>query len=281
MTRLYYEIIKDIPDTLTELDKKLVLTTGHNLLELAAGTTSVPGAEAASRVKGVNAAVIPITSGEGVIKGFTGAVEAILRHIGVNAVITGKTDVGGFGEAFASGADLVFAADDRQFLAFNMRNRITVDNARATAEGFVQALAAAAEKQSGGLAGREVLVLGLGPVGGHAALKLLDIDARVVVYDIEMAKAAAFADNNSGIRVAAGIEEAMAGIDYVLDATPAAGIISETMIRPNTMISCPGVPLGLTPGAVQKIGPRLIHDNLALGVAVMAVQAVVCNSSYG
>jgi pyrrolysine biosynthesis protein PylD len=275
VTRLYYEIIKDIPGSLIELDNTLLQVTGHNMLGLAARTIALPSEVAIQKdIAATSAAVVPVTSGEGVIEGFTGAVAAILHHIGIKVSLTCRSDVAGFGEAFASGADLIFAADDRQFLSFNLRNGFVADNTQATAEGFVQALAAAAEKKSGSLSGREVLVLGLGPVGSHAALELQKKGAHVLVYDTDSAKALRFIETHHGIQAASGISEAMSKIDYVYDATPSAEIIDESMVGTNTIISCPGVPHGLTSKAAGKIGPNLIHDNLALGVATMAVQAL-------
>ncbi|MFX0200553.1 MAG: hypothetical protein ACFFCW_30915 [Candidatus Hodarchaeota archaeon] len=46
------------------------------------------------------------------------------------------------------------------------------------------------------------------------------------------------------------------------------------MIRPTTVISCPGVPHGLIPAAREKIGVAFVHDNLPLGVAAMALQSI-------
>jgi len=37
----------------------------------------------------------------------------------------------------------------------------------------------------------------------------------------------------------------------------------------NTLISAPGVPLGLTPQALMAASSRLLHDTLQLGVAAM------------
>lgn len=47
------------------------------------------------------------------------------------------------------------------------------------------------------------------------------------------------------------------------------------MITPQTYIAAPGMPLGLTRGAVEKIGDRLFHDPLQTGVAIMAIEATL------
>ena len=274
MTRLYHKMIKDIPDALPTMDQELLSSTGHNLLGLAARTTGVPYDTIVEEIENYTAAVVPISSGEGVISGFAECVAAVLKHIGLKAWITGQSDVAGFGEALKNGADILFAADDLKFLAIHVRNKTVVDNARATADGFVQALAGVAEMKGKSLAGQNVLVLGLGAVGTHAVQALQKIAANVWVLDTDAAKIQACVKEFSKIQVASSLETACRLIDYILDATPAAGIIDETMIRPTTVISCPGVPHGLTPTAREKIGTAFIHDNLPLGVAVMALQSI-------
>jgi pyrrolysine biosynthesis protein PylD len=278
LTRLSCEIIKSIPASLEEADRALLRSTGHTLLDLAARTVQESCAAIAKEIRNFSAAVVPISSGAGVIPGFARGVAAILRHIGVNAVVTNQSDIAGISEAFNHGVDIFFAADDNRFSAFNLKNSLAVDNAEATAAGFVQALASAAEMADGGLTGtgladQDVLVLGLGPVGAHAVKELRRLGSRVWVYDLDVTKLRTLSGRGD-IRIAIDIKTAMRKIDYVLDATPAAGIIDEDMICSDTVISCPGVPHGLTPAALQKIGDRFIHDNLPLGVATMAVQCL-------
>lgn len=278
MTRLSSESVRDIPTSLEALDRDLLHRTGHTLLGLAARTAVKSSAEVEREIGKYTAAVVPVSSGAGLIPGFAESVRAVLLHIGLKAFIT-PPDIAGIGEAFESGADLFFAADDNRFLAFNLTGPLVVDNARATAAGFVQALAAATEISSGAptgraLADRNVLVLGLGAVGKHAARELQRLGAQVWVYDSNAAKVTAFADSNKKVTTVPDIETGLRKIDYIFDATPAAGIIDENMIRPTTIISCPGVPHGLTEAAVGRIGFRFIHDNLSLGVATMAVQCL-------
>lgn len=278
MTRLSSESVRDIPKSLEALDRDLLYRTGHTLLGLAARTAATSSAGVERKIKNYTAAVVPVSSGAGVIPGFAESVRAILSHIGLQAFIT-PPDIAGIGEAFERRADLFFAADDHRFLAFNPAGSLVVDNARATAAGFVQALAAAIEIASGDPAGRvladrDVLVLGLGPVGKHAARELQRLGAQVWVYDSDAAKAAAFADSNRKVMAVPDIETGLRKIDYIFDATPAAGIIDENMIRSTTIISCPGVPHGLTGAALGRIGSRFIHDNLPLGAATMAVQCL-------
>jgi len=274
MTRLYYEVVKDIPSYLDELDGAYLAATGHDLLGLAARTTGTSRDEAAQKIRNFTAAVVPVTSGKGVIPGFSLAVESILNHIGLTAFVTGQPDIAGIGEAFQREAQILFSADDQKFLAFNLHSRKVVDNSQATASGFTQAMAAAAEKDSGGLAGARVLVIGLGPVGSYAALELKKIGALVSVFDIDLLKIKRFVDANDGMQAVYDLRLAAGEINYIYDATPAPKIIDDEMIRPSTVISCPGVPHGLTAAALVKAGPGFMHDVLPLGVAAMALQCI-------
>lgn len=274
MTRLYYEVVKDIPSYLDELDVSYLAATGHDLLGLAARTAGISRDEAVTRMRNITAAVVPVTSGKGVIPGFSKAVESILNHIGLTAFVTGKPDIAGIGEAFRKEAQIMFSADDQKFLAFNLHSRKVVDNYQVTASVFAQAMAAAAEMESGGLAGARVLVIGLGPVGSYAALELKRIGALVSVFDIDGLKTKSFVDSNDGIQAVSDLRLAAGEISYIYDATPAPEIIDDEMIQSSSVISCPGVPHGLTAAALVKIGPRFMHDVLPLGVAAMALQCI-------
>lgn len=274
MTRLYYDIIKDIPQSMDLLDHHLIRHTGNSLLGLAALAADKNIEEVTKKITAYSSAVIPVTSGKGIIPGFVEAVQAILKHIGLQSFITSQPDVGGFGEAYQKGADIIFAADDKRFLAINPESRQVVDNAWATAAGFVRALAGAAQKAGTIFEGQDVLVLGLGPVGTYSVEELQKLNAKVWVFDTAPDKIEAAAQKYNGVQLASSIEEAMQRITYVLDATPSAEIFPEELIQPGTVISSPGVPHGLTPQALAKIEGRLIHDKLPLGVATMAVQAL-------
>ena len=165
MTRLYHEMIKDLPQSLPDLDQNLQKSIGLSLFGLAARTTSLPVSILREKLKEYSSVVIPISAGKGIIPGFVDSVAAILNYVGLNSSITCQSDVAGLGEALSSKADILFAADDHQFLAMDLKKRKVIENPWATAHGFVEALAAATEKFAQGLEGREVLVLGLGPVG--------------------------------------------------------------------------------------------------------------------
>jgi pyrrolysine biosynthesis protein PylD len=189
-----------------------------------------------------------------------------------------------------------------------------VDNARATAEGYVAAL----ELMKGSLRGEEVLVLGCGPVGRAAARVLLDRGASLALCDREEGRARSVAEELSqavsgGIGRAGSLEfgraisgavceavpgeldEAVSGeldkaisrrlrlepdpvdalgrYELIFDATDAGGFIEPGHLTPETCVAAPGLPLALTPDAMDLHHDRVLHDVLEIGTATMAVQA--------
>jgi pyrrolysine biosynthesis protein PylD len=214
--------------------------------------------------------VVPITAGAGIIQGFSEAVGRTLAHVGLTAFVTAQTDVAGLAEAYQGACELIFAADDHSFVAIHARRRRVVSNAEATGAGFARGL----ELMAGGVGGKPVLVVGCGPVGRSAAENLLGAGARLHVYDTDGAKARRLAAEVGGrpraVAVEATFAAALARHRLILDATPAAGIIDEDAVGPETWISAPGVPIGMTAAALAKLSGRVLHDFLEIGVATMA-----------
>ena len=145
---------------------------------------------------------------------------ATLLHLGCDAWMTTQPDVRGMQAAVAAGATILFLADDHRFIALNLTKGCSVDDDPATADGYVTALEAAA----GGLERREVLVLGLGPVGRAAARRLASRGAEVLVVEPDAERIAAARDVGLGFEVVE-LADGIARCDLVFDATPAAGII--------------------------------------------------------
>jgi pyrrolysine biosynthesis protein PylD len=214
-------------------------------------------------------ACVPVTTGEGLISGFSECVAVILRHMGWMASVTAQADVRGIQEAVDGAAEVLFMADDHRFVAVNVRKGRCVDDDPATAHGYVTALEAAA----GGLADRPVLLLGLGPVGRAAAGRLLARGVRLSVVEpdrerVELAAAQGLVFEN--VELAEGLRRA----DLILDATPAPAVIDGAQIGPRTIAAVPGVPSAFTAAAQARLGVRHIHEPLAIGVAVMAARAL-------
>lgn len=270
MTRLTTTDIQHIPRTMKKYDEELRKKTGCSLIEIAEHAAGSDGS-IEKIVRKTKAAVVPITAGKGVIKGFSEAVAAILNHIGIKAVITQGADIVGMAEAFEKDADLIFAADDDKFVAINLTTRRVVDNGAATAKAYVAAL----DRMAKGLKARPVLVIGVGNVGSEAVANLIARKAKPLVVDVDRRKLISLRKKfKDQITVFHTVAEAMPHTDLVINCAPAANILKADMISENTLISAPAIPLGLTKAAMKKISwQNLVHDPLQLGVATMAVEA--------
>jgi pyrrolysine biosynthesis protein PylD len=274
MTRLTPDDLAGIPSALPAYDAELESRTGCSLRALACRAAGVGEPRLAELARVARVAVVPLDCGQGVLPGFAEAVRAIAGHLGFEAWITRRPDAGGLAEAYRSGAGILVTADEESFIAVNLATRAVADNNEATARGFVTALSLLA----GGLAGREALVLGCGPVGRAAARHLLAQGARVILCDIRSERARTTAgelgEEGESLRVEEDLESALMRHRLLFDATPAPGFIRERHLSPETRIAAPGVPLGLTAGALRAIGPRLVHDPLQIGTAVMLLEAL-------
>ena len=268
MTRLTTDDVRALSDRLSEFEAGLKDVTGLGLRELAMNTVADP--PVCVPLHGTRVAVVPITSGEGVIGGFGDCVAAILRHLGSDAWVTAQPDVRGIQEAYTGAAEVLFVADDHRFIALNTRKGLCVDDDPATADGYVTALEAAA----GGLFSRDVLLLGLGPVGRAAARRLVRRGAKVEVVEPDQARLQAALDIGLKLRPVA-LAEGLARCDLIFDATPSAGFIGADDVSSNTVAAVPGLPSAFTAAAQAVLGARHIHEPLAIGVAVMAARALV------
>jgi pyrrolysine biosynthesis protein PylD len=268
MTRLTEQDVRRLGERLGEFEKGLRRVTGCGLLAVAEQAADA-GPGAAARLAGARLAVVPVSAGQGFIPGFTECVATILAHLGCDAFVTPEPDVRGLQIAAARGAEAVLAADDQRFIALNIRSGACVDDDPATAAGFVAALGAAA----GGLAGRPVLVLGLGPVGLAAVARLRRLDAEVLAVERDQARAAEAAAAGLEFRSVA-LDEGLATCRLVLDATPSADLVDAPWVTGESIVAVPGLPSAFTAAAQAALGDRHIHEPLALGVAVMAVQVL-------
>jgi pyrrolysine biosynthesis protein PylD len=259
--------------TLRELAQRTVdvdraLAVGQELVATSGGFAGLP-ATAVVPFDEARVAVVPMTTGEGLIPGFCECVAAILRHLGCEVRVTTLPDVRGLQEAADGGDEVVFAADDFRFIALDLRSGRCADDDPATADGYVTALAAAA----GGLAARAVLLLGLGPVGRAAGRRLAALGAELLVVDPDAAAVSRAAGEGLGFsRVA--LQEGLARCDLLFDATPAAGIIAAGDLRSGMTAAVPGVPSAFDAAARAALGVRHIHEPLAVGVAVMAARTL-------
>jgi len=272
LTRLTARDIQHIPRTMKKYDEELKEKIGCRLIEIAEDA-----ARTDTRIEAIlrkrKAAAVRMTAGKGVIEGFSEAVASILNHLGMRAFITEGSEIVGMAEAFEQGADLIFAADDEQFVAINLTTRHVVDNAAATARAYVAVL----DKMAKGLEGKSVLVIGLGKVGTEAVSELIARRARPLLVDVDRRKLIGLRTKyKDEVTIFHTIAEPMRLTNLVIDAAPAKNILKSSMVNENTLISAPAIPIGLTRAALRRIRSRhLVHDPLQLGVATMAVEACV------
>jgi len=262
MTRL---VEKDIYETGTQIrqyDEIFRRQTGHSMKEIAKIAVNL-----VNPVKKRKTAVIPVTCGLGVIKGFSDTVCAILKYCKADAYTTRNTDVAGMQEAYESKADILFMADDHVCGAFVPEKRICADNGYATGIGYAAALEQAME----GGKGREILILGAGTVGQSAAKYLSAKGGIPVICDLQEEKAAILAEqikNAKSVKAPALIRD----YSYILDASTTGSFITEKDVSGDTIIAAPGMPRGVTYEAC-KIA-NVIHNPLELGIITMYFQCL-------
>jgi len=278
MTRLTEMDISDVKRSISEYDRLVQRKTGMTLRQTACYALDVDEADLLPLLDWIKIGIVPIRLGQGKITGFTESVEAVVKHIGFKTFITHECDVAGITEAVSLNAGVVMMADDRRFIALDLKHSYIADNDEATAKGYIAAL----DLMSGGIKGQNVLVAGCGPVGRKAALAALKRNARVSLLDIKpqrcqqaMQELQHAINDKVRITIEGEMAHAVQQNRLIIDATNAAGIIDESVITPNTYVAAPGMPLGLTKKAVTLLGDRLYHDPLQTGTAVMVIDAVL------
>ena len=275
MTRLQSHDIAGISSRLMAYDEELLLRTGHNLRQIACHAVGLKAEDTRRATSGIRVGIVPIRWGQGLIEGFCEATAAILGHLGFDAFVTGHADISGLAEAYEAKADAVFLADDNDFVVLNTRAHRSIHNANATGRGF----AAGLDLMTGGVAGQKVLVLGCGRVGRKAIATLLSYGAEVSIYDIDSRCCREFKGSDSGadsvrLTIEPDFHEALARHALIVDATNAAEIIRGEDVSSKTFVVAPGMPLGLSSSALDKLSNRLLHDPLQIGVATMGMAVV-------
>jgi pyrrolysine biosynthesis protein PylD len=275
VTRLITADITDIAADLPNYDRELVARTGYSLSGIACCAAEIDEAQIKNLLPAIRVGVIPISSGEGIISGFSKAVLSILLHLGADAFVTRTTDVAGIVESFEKHADIAMLADDERFVALHIRSRSIADNAVCTGNAFATGLSLMADS----LKGREVLVIGCGPVGRSAAQTLIRMGAQISVYDVQIDPVMEWIkrigqDTDSKIQIVKTLEPALQRHRFIIDASPARNIIHAHHITPETYISAPGFPCGLDAEAQARLSDRFLQDPLQLGVATMLVSAL-------
>lgn len=262
MTRLTSDMIGGVPYSLADRDVKLTKGVGKDLKGLAFEAVGLDPHNLV--MEDLLIASVPVTAGQSIISGFSESVSAVAEHLGARSFVTGRTDVSGFYDAISAGADIVFMADDQEFVAFNVRAGKAVDNVRSTALGYFTALRLAV----GSLDGREVLLIGAGRVGSRAA-DLLDVaGARVTVVDKDRERIESLLRTHRSFNYENDLEAAIRRSSLIYNASPAR--IPGEWVKEGAIVVSPGMPYSFDEEGERKIA-ILVHDPLQIGVAVMAV----------
>jgi pyrrolysine biosynthesis protein PylD len=274
MTRLQSTDISEIGTRLDAYDQELLAKTGHTLRGLACYAVGLNEEEIVDRLPDVLVGVVPIRWGKGLIDGFSETTSDILKHLGFQSFVTANSNVSGLAEALEKRADIIFMSDDDHFVALNVECRQVVDNAGATGKGFGAGL----NLMTGGLQGQGVLVIGCGAVGLSAAMTVAKYGAEISVYDTDHSRSrhlasALYKRLSIKIEIESELTAALSKYRFLVEATNSADIIHEQDLSPETYIAAPGMPLGMSPDAAQKLAARLLHDPLQTGVATMGLEA--------
>jgi len=257
--------------------------TGKGLLGIACHSYNVDKAVITGRAKSFSFHVVPVTAGQGIISNFSQTVCAILQFLGFTAEVAENNDTAGIVLALEKGADALFMADDHRFIALNLHTRSVMDNSKATGNIYSAAL----DLMAGGIRGRDVLVLGCGPVGESAACKLLSLGARIILHDLNNLTARKTKTRLSklfdldSISVVENINNTDTKYRYIVDATPAQNVLLNKLLSEDTYVVAPGVPIGISSKGCDILKNRLLHDKLELGVAGMAVSLLSLKSHGG
>lgn len=264
MTRLREDDICHISHRMQVYNQELIKKVGGGLDIIAAHAAETDLAVIEkNRVKEV-VGIVPITTGDGIIGGFSKTIESIFSFLGVKCFVTEQTDVAGMAEAATKGATMLFIADDITCSLIHMRTGSVADNSVCTGKGF----AAALMMKIGDLKGKSITVLGAGPVGTGAVNALVAHGADVVVYDILPEKTAQF-KHHPHVKIADSLDSALRQSKIYFEATTTAHTITAEYVNDDVTIAAPGVPLGVDEVSVEKYEDNIIHDVLEIGVASM------------
>ncbi len=269
MTLLKSKNILGISEKLDKYNKTLCKKIGKSLGDIAMYAVGIKD-ENASCFKDVIVGVVPITCGNGIISGFCETIKSIVEMLGFKCFVTQNNDISGLEEAYKRQANVIFIADDDKFIAINTSSNKIAENSFDTGRGY----AAALELMSGGLKDKTVVLIGAGHVGFGAASFMISCGARVLIYDILKQKSENLKKLLPKVEILEDLDTDLKNNNLIFDATNAKDVILEEHVDDNTLISAPGIPLGLAENCISIVKDRLIHDILEIGVATMLYDAL-------
>jgi len=275
MIRLRQADIAGITNSLDQYDRELIAKTGRNLQGIACSVAHMENDKIPGSLNSIIIGIIPISCGEGIIDGFADTVVHIIKQIGFKGFVTVHTDVAGLAEAVDRGADIVLMADDTCFIAFNINKKCIVDNAQATGAAYAHGLSLMA----GGLERKKVLLIGCGCVGRAAAFSLIRLGSKLSIFDAVESRSVKLSHElnqilNVDVSIEKNLQDALPRSTLIFEAAGMNHGIDADTLHADAFIAAPGLPIGLSQEAREKVGSRLLHDPLQIGVAAMAMLAL-------
>jgi pyrrolysine biosynthesis protein PylD len=205
--------------------------------------------------------IVPITSGNGIIGNFSASLHAITQYFGFKSFVTELPDVSGYYEAVQGGAEIILMADDHTFLAHNLKNGKIANNQPCT--GIIYAEIASRNLKTDS---NDIVVIGLGKVGFPGAAHLVQKGFRVYGYDADKALLEKAVSN---LGIIPFDPSSSRKFSTILEATPCADTIPETILLENCVISTPGIPCAISNELEKKYNVELVMEPLGLGTASM------------
>jgi pyrrolysine biosynthesis protein PylD len=211
--------------------------------------------------------MVTITSGGGAIPYFATSLQAIAQYLGQETYMAQSTDLAGIAECTAGRCDVLLMADDRDFVALDIRRGRVAHNDQCTGSAYAAALHLAADVME-----KKVAVVGAGPVGMAATIHLLGLGALVTVIDQDQERLGEA--SRLGVEVEKDLSSGLDGIALILNASPAE--IKGEWLENGCLISSPGMPFHYDKAARAK-AVAIIHDPLQLGTAAMLASLCLKN----
>ncbi|WNY23916.1 hypothetical protein MmiHf6_12390 [Methanimicrococcus hongohii] len=208
-------------------------------------------------------AIIPVTAGNGIIGSFSESLLFTVQHFGMDGFITENTDVAGYYEAVTNGADIILMADDLAYIAHNLRNGKIAHNQICTGRIYAEILCHAKDYADD----KDVLVIGLGKVGTPALETFLNEKQNVYVFDVDSKRVDEILTDYPVFKYDPAKEPK--SFFKIFEATPCADTICESALKENSIVSTPGIPLGISDELIEKYKVRVVSEPLGIGTLSM------------
>lgn len=269
MTRLKTEDLMPSMGNMCAYNEKMLQILGCGIHKLAAHALGLEEKFVVQAFKQSSVAIIPISSGEGIISGFSQLLYEIASFLGCKTEILAQ-DQKGFAEAKAKNYEIILWSDDDTYVAENLWYDFQAENGWATGLGYAAALDLLISRYQ---YEKKALVLGAGPVGSSASYALTRAGYAVVLCDKDLEKAQEHAQTLSRC-IAVDLETIAQYAPYycLLDATPADTKYCEKYLAENPCITAPCVPCHWE--EKKEYHAKLWHDPLQLGTVIMLASAI-------